>query len=169
MAIPLRRSLDELLSSNLTNASSFWQGGTNPVNAVRGLMSDALGVDSSSQTINVSTPDYSSLLTNLFNGLQTSLASSAQSALNAELAAAERQMQYQTAANEKAMQFEAEQAKLIVFFSRTAPIRLCNFLLSRPKRLCSLKLSKVKRLTHSPSVWLTRRISVLLRICKLQV
>ena len=71
--------------------------------------------------------DYSSLLTNLFKGLETTMASSAQSALNAELAAAERQMQYQTAANEKAMQFEAEQAEINRIFQQNSADKAMQF------------------------------------------
>lgn len=64
---------------------------------------------------------------NFLKSFETTLSSSAQSALDAEKAAAERQMQFQTEANNKAMLFEANQNAINRIFQQASADKAMKF------------------------------------------
>lgn len=71
--------------------------------------------------------DNTQALFDLLKGFQTTFASSAQSALDAEIAAAERQMAFQKEQNQQAMNFEAQQAEINRIFQQSSADKAMAF------------------------------------------
>lgn len=71
--------------------------------------------------------DYRPTLQNLFTGLQTALTSSAQSAMDAEIKAAEMANEFTAEQNQKAMNFEAQQNELNRIFQQNSADKAMRF------------------------------------------
>lgn len=71
--------------------------------------------------------DFQKAWNDFLKGFQTAFSSSAKSAYDAEIAAAERQMKFQSEANQKAMDFEAKQNELNRIFQQNSADKAMAF------------------------------------------